>query len=193
MKMTKEEIKAKLKEIEDTARELAKKKSGPEKCWEVSKQDALEIMKITKMNILTLIIQSGQWKRTVSVWNMDTSNPRNIDIDLMSAFIRNTQKARDIRRKTALNNFMSRIYEMSWQFESLIQNADRWDEMEQEKKDMESKDREQELWDIIEYSNDMNKKQAAVKELSKMKKAELNSEYGKAVDTIDIRDILKTF
>ena len=51
-------------------------------------------------------------------------------------------------------------------------------------------DREQELMDIIEYSNDMNKKQTAVKELSEMRKAELNS---KAVDTIDIRDILQTF
>ena len=129
MKMTTEEIKAKLKEIEDAARESAMEKTGPEKCYEVSKQDSIEIMKIAKMEILTLIIQSGQWKRTVSVWNMDTQSPNLIDMDLISAYIRDTQKVRDIRRKMNVQNFMGRIYELSWECESLIQNADRWDEM----------------------------------------------------------------
>lgn len=52
-------------------------------------------------------------------------------------------------------------------------------------------DREQELMDIIEYSNDAEKKAAAAKELTAMRKetAILNPDN----DTIDIRDILKAF
>ena len=50
-------------------------------------------------------------------------------------------------------------------------------------------DREQELMDIIEYSNDAEKKAAATKELAEMRK----NNIFKSEDTVDIRDILQTF
>lgn len=52
-------------------------------------------------------------------------------------------------------------------------------------------DREQELMDIIEYSNDAEKKAAAAKELAAMRKE--TSILNPDNDTIDIRDILKVF
>lgn len=58
-------------------------------------------------------------------------------------------------------------------------------------------DREQELMNIIEYSNDTEKKAAAAKELAKLRaKTNMASLYGKAVtdiETVDVRDILQAF
>lgn len=52
-------------------------------------------------------------------------------------------------------------------------------------------DREQELMDIVEYSNDAEKKAAAAKELAAMRKD--NNILNPDNDTIDIRDILQAF
>lgn len=51
--------------------------------------------------------------------------------------------------------------------------------------------REEVLMDIIEYSNDAEKKAAAAKELAAMRKD--NNILKPEVDTIDIRDIMQAF
>lgn len=100
----------------------------------IKKEAAAELLAETVKRVRNYLQTEAQANRRVSVWNGSETNPANIEKPMEEAFIEQSYQYKKSPEKININNLSVRFFEIINIAESLMQNADRLEEMKEEKR-----------------------------------------------------------